>query len=248
MGWYNGGGSGDSVPDLKYLSKEGTAGVANLGEKWIATAYKDSLAVKGGFGSPAFTTGADHTHNVEDMEVKLAHRFRVKFGVFKHIGHHVKTITKPNVTFAEVEVPKLNSKVYFAGRKTQDSMTIELDDALDNAVAKGTQTQLQKQANFDTNLHAKSSAQYFFNVTAEELAGDGTALMAWYYDKCVVMTCDYGTLDYSDDAGTSSVSLGIRYSNFTTWMHTFVYGSATITQTDKTNGPSSKPGDWANKN
>ena len=209
-----------------------------------ADPYMDSRAVNTYFGSPAFHSGDDGYHNTEDVEVKLIHRFRVKFGVFKHVGHHVKTITKPNITFAEVEVPKLNSKVYFAGRKTQDQMTIELDDSLDNAVSKGVQTQLQKQANFDSALHAKSAAQYFFNVTAEELSGDGTALMAWYYDKCVVMTCDFGNLDYSDDAGTATVNLGIRFSNFTTWMHNFQYGVANITQKDNTPGPSSAPGTW----
>jgi hypothetical protein len=209
-----------------------------------AEVYMDSKAVNGDFGSPAFDAGSGGDHTTEDMEVKMAHRFRVKFGVFKHIGHHVKTITKPNVTFAEVEVPKLNSKVYFAGRKTQDATTIELDDSLDNAVTKGVQTQLQKQANFDNNFHARNSAAYFFNVTAEELAGDGTALMAWYYNKCVVMTCDFGTLDYADDAGLSTVNLSVRYSNFTTWMHTFVYDEAKPTEADGTNAKSSAPGQW----
>jgi len=209
-----------------------------------AVPYMDSAAVNGDFGSPSFHSGDDGDHNTEDMEVKLIHRFRVKFGVFKHVGHHVKTITKPNITFAEVEVPKLNSKVYFAGRKTQDACTIELDDALDNAVTKGVQTQLQKQANFNNNWHARNAAAYFFNVSAEELSGDGTALAAWYYNKCVVMTCDFGTLDYSDDGGTSMVNLSVRYSNFTTWVYDFVYDVATPTQGDNTPGPSSDPGSW----
>ena len=209
-----------------------------------AEVYQDSRAVNGDFGSPSFTSGSDGDHDTEDMEVKLIHRFRVKFGVFKHVGHHVKTITKPNITFAEVEVPKLNSKVYFAGRKTQDACTIELDDALDNSVSKGTQTQLQKQANFDNAWHARNAAAYFFNVTAEELTGDGTALMAWYYNKCVIMTCDWGTLDYSDDGGTASVNLSIRYSNFTTWMYSFDYDIAKPREPDETKGPSSAPGEW----
>jgi len=203
-------------------------------------AYSDSAATGGGeFGSPAFNVGGDGSHNVEDVEVKLMHRFRVKFGVFRHVGHHVKTITKPNVTFAEVEIPKLNSKAYFAGRKTQDQATVELDDSLDGAVSRAAQTQLQKQANFNNNNHAKSAAAYFFNMTAEELTGDGTALMAWYYHKCVVMTCDFGSLDYSDDAGTSSVSLGIRYANFTTWMPDFTYGTAVDDGTDNSNATTS---------
>lgn len=214
------------------------------GNQTQADAYQDSKAVAQEFGSKAFHGGDDGKHNAEDVEVKLMHRFRVKFGVFKHVGHHVKTITKPNVTFAEVEVAKLNSKVYFAGRKTQDAVTIELDDSLDNAVTKGTQTQLQKQANFDTNLHAKSAAGYFFNVSAEELSGDGTALVAWYYDKCVVMTCDFGTLDYTDDAGTSSVNLSVRFSNFTSWVADFSYGTSVVTQSDGTAGASSDAGAW----
>jgi hypothetical protein len=164
------------------------------------------------------TFGAAPGANAESVEVKLMHRFRVKFGTFRAVGHHVKTITKPNVTFAEVEVPKLNSKVYFAGRKTQDQATVELDDSLDNAVTSAAQAQLQRQANFDTNSHAKSGASYFYNIMAEEVNGEGTALSTWYYNKCVVMTCDFGTLDYTDDAGTSSVNMGIRYANFTTWI------------------------------
>lgn len=226
MAWYNG--------ENTTLSK------VSIDTK--ADAFKDSVATGGdGFGSPSFNVGGDGKHNVEDVETKLAHRFRVKFGVFKAVGHHVKTITKPNVTFAEVEVPKLNSKVYFAGRKTQDQATVELDDSLDGAVSRAAQSQLQSQVNFDNNYHAKSAAEYFFNMSAEELAGDGTSLMAWYYHKCVVMTCDFGTLDYSDDAGLSTVNLGIRYSNFTTWMPSFSYASATDRNKDDSNAVTSKP-------
>lgn len=223
MAWYN-----------------GTIGTPTAGSV-SADPFAESAATGGeAFGSAAFNTGGDGAHNVEDVEVKLIHRFRLKFGIFRAVGHHVKTVTKPNVTFAEVEVAKLNSKVYFAGRKTQDQATVELDDSLDGAVSQATQTQLQKQANFDTNFHAKSGAAYFFNMTAEELSGNGEALMAWYYHKCVVMTCDYGTLDYSDDAGLSSVNLGIRYSNFTTWMPaSFAYGTSNDDTTDGTNAATS---------
>ena len=221
MAWYNG--------------KIGTPVAGTI----KADAFADSVATSTGFGSPAFDTGGTGAHSVEDVEVKLIHRFRLKFGVFRAVGHHVKTVTKPNVTFAEVEVAKLNSKVYFAGRKTQDQATVELDDSLDGAVSRATQTQLQKQANFDNNFHAKSGAAYFFNMTAEELTGNGDALMAWYYHKCVVMTCDYGTLDYSDDAGLSSVNLGIRYSNFTTWMPDFAYDTMKDDGAESSHAPSS---------
>lgn len=204
MAWYEGSGNA----------------IAGSGS---ADAYKHSQAVSTKFGTGSTVGGT--SQSAEDVESKLIHRFRLKFGVFKDIGHHVKTVTKPNVTFAEIEVPKLNSKVYFAGRKTQDQATVELDDSLDNEVTKAVQTQLQKQANFDTNYHAKSSAAYFFNMAAEELGGGSEALSAWYYNKCVVMTCDFGTLDYSDDAGTSTINLGIRYANFTTWVGSLVQGT-----------------------
>lgn len=212
-----------------------------------ASDFKGSVATDSSFGSKAFTAGAKGgNYLAEDVEVKLIHRFRVKFGVFNQVGHHVKTITKPNVTFAEVEVPKLNTKVYFAGRKTQDQATVELDDSLDGAVSKAAQTQLQKQANFDNNLHAKSGAAYFFNMTAEELTGDGTAIGAWYYHKCVVMTCDFGSLDYSDDAGTGVVNLGIRYSNFTTWdSGAFAWASGVVTEEDGTNAKNAPSGSAA---
>ena len=111
MAWYNG--------------DNGSAIISPAANK--LDAFKASKAVAGGFGSS--------NKNVEDVEVKLIHRFKVKFGIFRAVGHHVKTITKPNVTFAEIEVPKLNTKVYFAGRKTQDQATVELDDSLDIAVA-----------------------------------------------------------------------------------------------------------------
>ena len=222
-----------------YDGEDGT--LTNIGAGQ-SDSFQGSTATDTTFGSAAFNIGAESAHIAEDVEVKLIHRFRVKFGVFKQVGHHVKTITKPNVTFAEVEVPKLNSKVYFAGRKTQDQATVELDDSLDGAVSAGAQTQLQKQANFNTNFHAKSGAAYFFNMIAEELTGDGTPLAAWYYNKCVVMTCDFGTLDYSDDAGTGTVNLGIRYSNFTTWTQAFTYGPGVVTEADGTSATNAPVG------
>lgn len=180
--------------------------------------YAASSAATSTFGSPAFMNGDDagQFQGMENAEVKMLHRFRVKFGVFANVGHHVKTVTKPNMTFAEVAVPKLNSYAYFAGRRTIEQATLELDDSLDNKVSRAVETQLQRQMNFDYQLSAASGKDYFFNMILEELSGDGSYLKGWWLDRCVVMTCDFGNLDYSDDAGLSQISLGIRYSNFTT--------------------------------
>jgi len=201
MAWYDG---------------EDTTLVEGNPSKSDSYAFSDASSTV--FGSPEFNMGSLGSYRPEDVEPKLSYRFRVRFGVFDAVGQHVKTYKKPNVTFAEVEVPKLNTKVYFAGRKAHDDVSIALDDSLDGDTTKACQTQLEKQANFNNNYHAFSAGSYFFNIVCEELSGDGTALMAWYNHKCVLTGCDFGQLDYSADNTASEISLTIKYSNFTTWL------------------------------
>ena len=178
------------------------------------------------FGSPALVTGESvKKHDPEDFEIKLVHRFQVKFGIFQAVGQYVKTIDRPKISFAEIEVPKYNTKAYFAGRKSYEALNLEIDDVTNQSVMSAVIEQLQKQSDFDSGLHAKHSGNYYFSMSAEELLGDGEIIQAWYYDNCFLQNTDFGQLDYSADEGTLQISLTIRYTGLITYLDTNIDSS-----------------------
>jgi len=178
------------------------------------------------FGSPALVAGNKPSkHDPEDFEIKLVHRFQVKFGIFQAVGQYVKTIDRPKISFAEIEVPKYNTKAYFAGRKSYEALNLEIDDVTNQSVMSAVIEQLQKQSDFDSGLHAKHSGNYYFSMSAEELLGDGEIIQAWYYDNCFLQNTDFGQLDYSADEGTLQISLTIRYTGLITYLDTNIDSS-----------------------
>ena len=73
---------------------------------------------------------------------KLQYRFRVmleNFGVSTpttELTKQVMDVTRPSVTFEEVEIPVYNSRAYLAGRHTFEPITLNLREDVNNSVQK----------------------------------------------------------------------------------------------------------------
>jgi hypothetical protein len=160
--------------------------------------------------------------NTNLLMPKLKYRFRVillGFGVeaSTELTKQVSDVTRPNVSFEEMEIPIYNSKVYLAGKHTWETITLNLRDDASGNVTKLVGQQIQKQFDFLEQASARSGIDYKFQTNIEILDGgngsiEATVLEKWELYGCFVTSADYGEMNY----GTSepaTVALTIRYDN-----------------------------------
>lgn len=154
---------------------------------------------------------------------KLKFRFRVtfeNFGVSQPVTELTKQVmdfTRPKVGFEPVEIPIYNSRIYYAGKPTWETVTCQLRDDAGNNVTKLVGEQLQKQFDFMEQASASSGIDYKFLTRFEVLDGGNGAetvniLETWEMYGCFLSNADYADANYgSNDPMT--VSLTIRYDN-----------------------------------
>lgn len=164
--------------------------------------------------------GANSNTNL--LMPKLKYRFRVillGFGVeaSTELTKQVSDVTRPTVSFEEMEIPVYNSKVYLAGKHTWETVTLNLrDDASGNVTALVGQ-QIQKQFDFMEQASARSGIDYKFQTNIEILDGgnggiEATVLEKWELYGCFVQNAEYGDLNYGTNE-PATVALTIRYDN-----------------------------------
>jgi hypothetical protein len=154
---------------------------------------------------------------------KLQYRFRVSlenFGVSSgttELTKQVVDVTRPNVTFEEMEIPIYNSKAYLAGKHTWDPLTLNLRDDVTGSVQKQVGEQLQKQFDFFEQSSAASGVDYKFLTRIEILDGgngsfEPTILETWECYGCFVQNANYNSLNYATNE-PATVTLSIRFDN-----------------------------------
>jgi len=154
---------------------------------------------------------------------KLQYRFRVtleNFGVSGNtteLTKQVVDVTRPNLTFDEIEIPVYNSKAYLAGKHTWDPLTLNLRDDVSGNVQRKVGEQLQKQFDFFEQSSAASGIDYKFVTRIEILDGGNGAnevgiLETWECYGCFLTNANYNTLAYSTNDPVT-VTLSIRYDN-----------------------------------
>jgi hypothetical protein len=155
---------------------------------------------------------------------KLQYRFRVNFlnfGVDSAGGlaltKQVSECTRPNVTFADVNIPVYNSTIKLAGKYSWNDITCKLRDDASGTVSRAVGQQLQKQLDFVEQASAATGQDYKFQTNIEILdGGNGTSapvvLETWELYGCFLQGVNYNTLNY----GTSdpvTIAMTIRYDN-----------------------------------
>jgi len=154
---------------------------------------------------------------------KLQYRFRVtleNFGVgtpTTELTKQVIDVTRPQVTFENMELHVYNSKVNLAGKHTWNPISLNLREDVNNNVQKLVGTQLQKQFDFMEQASAASGRDYKFLTRIEILDGGNgaftpTVLETWECYGCYVQEANYNTLNYATSEAVT-VALTIQFDN-----------------------------------
>ena len=154
---------------------------------------------------------------------KLQYRFRVtleNFGVSTpttELTKQVMDITRPTVSFENMEIPIYNSKVYLAGKHTWAPLTLNLREDVNNNVQKLVGEQLQKQFDFMEQASANSGQDYKFVTRIEMLDGGNGAtgvnvLETWECYGCFITEANYNSLAYANNEPVN-ITLNMQYDN-----------------------------------
>jgi hypothetical protein len=158
---------------------------------------------------------------------KLQYRFRVfldSFGVAtagdeaRELTRQVADVTRPNVTFDQIQLDVYNSKTYLAGKHTWEPITLTLREDVNNSMQKIVGQQLQKQFDFFEQSSAVSGGTYKFQTRIEILdGGNGGTAGAGVIDRfhlvgCYLESVNYNTLAYNSNDPVT-ITLSIRYDN-----------------------------------
>jgi hypothetical protein len=154
---------------------------------------------------------------------KLKYRFRVQlqnFGVTKpttEITKQVMNVTRPKVTFENMELHVYNSKINYAGKYTWEAITLVVRDDQSSAVSKLCGEQIQKQFDFYEQASASSGIDYKFTTVIEILDGgngafDPTVLETFQLIGCYVTDITYQQADYSVSEAMD-ITMSIKFDN-----------------------------------
>jgi hypothetical protein len=154
---------------------------------------------------------------------KLKYRFRVIFENFgvstprTELTKQVMDFTRPQVDFADIDVPIYNSTIKLAGKYSWQDITCNIRDDAGGNVSRLVGEQLQKQLDFMEMASAAAGIDYKFLTRFEVLdGGNGVAepvvLENWEIYGCYLKSVNYNNMDYSESA-VASISMTIRFDN-----------------------------------
>lgn len=154
---------------------------------------------------------------------KLKYRFRLtfeNFGVSKdtvEMTKNVVSVSRPNVSFADITLDVYNSKIRLAGKPEWQDISITIRDDAQGNVAKKIGEQMQKQFDFMEQASAASGIDYKFTLRYESLDGGNGAFEpnvseTWEIYGAYIQSVNYGDMDYSsNDAAT--IQLTVKFDN-----------------------------------
>lgn len=154
---------------------------------------------------------------------KLKYRFRVIFENFgvstprTELTKQVMDFTRPQVDFADIDIPIYNSTVRLAGKYTWSDLTCNLRDDAGGNVSRLVGEQLQKQLDFTEMASAAAGIDYKFLTRFEILdggngAGEPVVLENWEIYGCYLKSVNYNSMDYSASEPVT-IALSIRFDN-----------------------------------
>ena len=154
---------------------------------------------------------------------KLKYRFRAFFENFgvstprTELTKQVMDITRPNVSFEEIEIPIYNSRVWLAGKYAWEQVTIQFRDDVNGSVSRLIGEQIQKQFDFFEQASAASGIDYKFITRFEILDGGNAAstpnvLETWELYGCFLTNVNYNDLNYATNEPVT-ITAAIRFDN-----------------------------------
>lgn len=167
---------------------------------------------------------SDQSANAQGLLMpKLQYRFRA---LFENLGvstprteltKQVMDITRPSVTFEEIEIPVYNSRVYLSGKHSWEAVTVNFRDDVNGSVTKLLGEQIQKQFDVMEQASAAAGIDYKFITRFEVLDGGNGAstanvLEVWELYGCFLQNVNYNTLAYASNEPVT-ITASIRFDN-----------------------------------
>lgn len=135
----------------------------------------------------------------------------------REITRQATSITRPNLSFEQIEMHRYNSTSYVAGKHTWDPINVTLEDDITGLASYAVQGQIETQQRLigadlpgEWLNSAATGSDYKFGTIIQQLDGNEGVVETWKLEGCFIQSADYGDLDYSSsDAAT--ITLSLRY-------------------------------------
>jgi len=156
------------------------------------------------------------------LQPKLKYRFRiitVAFGPLNQqidLTQQVMNVTKPQLTYDEVQIDSYNSRAWIAGKHVWNPITLVVRDDITNAVSSLVGHQMQKQVNHFEQTSPAAGINYKFATFIESMDGGNDVVQEqWVLEGCWLQNVDYDTLDYAAGADVQLITMTVRFDSAT---------------------------------
>ncbi len=155
------------------------------------------------------------------LQPKIKNRWRV---TFSNMGGGVDaqplslqciTVTRPTLSFEEIQLDRYNSRAWVAGKHTFEAITVSFEDDVTGTASRVVQDQLQGQqwligAEGQWLAARGEGSLYKFVTTLDQLDGNEQVIEEWIIEGCFIQNVAYGDLDYAASE-VVTIELTIRY-------------------------------------
>ena len=155
------------------------------------------------------------------LQPKLKNRWRVTFANLgggedsQPLSLQAVTLTRPVLSFEEVQLDRYNARAYVAGKYTFEPMTITFEDDVTGTATQTLQEQLQNQqfligAEGQFLAAAGEGSLYKFVTYLDMLDGNEQVIEKWTVEGCFIQNIDYMDLDYAASEAVQ-ITVTLRY-------------------------------------
>ncbi len=155
------------------------------------------------------------------LQPKLKNRWRVTFAGLgggadsQPLSHQAVTVTRPVLSFEEIQLDRYNSRAWVAGKHTFEPMTITLEDDVTGGATQVIQEQLQNQqqligAGGQFLAPAGEGSLYKFVTYLDLLDGNEQVIEKWTVEGCWFQNVDFMDLDYAASEAVQ-ITMTVRY-------------------------------------
>ena len=171
------------------------------------------MATINDFGIPGVGTGI--------LQPKLKHKWKVTFANIgggadsQPLSMQAVTVTRPVLSFEEVQLDRYNSRAWVAGKHTFEPMTLTFEDDVSSSASQVLQDQLQNQqfiigAEGPFLAAAGEGSLYKFVTYLDLLDGNEQIIEEWVVEGCWLQNIDYTDLDYATSDAVQ-ITCTVRY-------------------------------------
>lgn len=112
------------------------------------------------------------------------------------------TITKPNISFEEIELHRYNSRAWIAGKQNWEPCQFTLEDDVASGASRILQQQLTRQQKLigvdgPWLAVAAEASSYKFATQIDTMDGNEAVLESWFLEGCFLQAINYGEYDYT---------------------------------------------------